>query len=219
MVIVSGTEAPTSVVDGIDEDTGTIEWSQGSSAEGTAAAGGGLVYMSQFIGTILWAYDVETGDIVWLATLGGELGDVASPAFADNHVFAGANNYLFALNASRGGVNWKDNDRYFPSSTPAVGGGVGYFTAGPRMFAFDPSTGALLWHTKADFTFGSSPAVANEVLYVGVGDVLRAYDASSGQGVWDSPVAGGLFSSSPAVSDGVVYASTDDGTVYAFALP
>jgi outer membrane protein assembly factor BamB len=52
-----------------------------------------------------------------------------------------------------------------------------------------------------------------------VGEVLRAYDASSGQGLWDSPVAGGLFSSSRAVSDGVIYASADDGTVYAFALP
>jgi outer membrane protein assembly factor BamB len=48
---------------------------------------------------------------------------------------------------------------------------------------------------------------------------VRAYDASTGGLLWTGPSAGTAFRASAAVSDGVVYGGSDDGTVFAFSLP
>jgi outer membrane protein assembly factor BamB len=64
----------------------------------------------------------------------------------------------------------------------------------------------------------STPAIANGVVYLGGTDGMRAFDATTGALLWQS-VATAQFNGSPAVSDGVVYASTVAGVVYAFGLP
>jgi len=73
----------------------------------------------------------------------------------------------------------------------------------------------------------SSPAVANGVVYLGSADgKLYAFDAGGATGcsatpktcspLWSATTGGAIYSSSPAVANGVVYVGSDDRKLYAF---
>ncbi len=124
-------------------------------------------------------------------------------------------------------------------SSPAVASGVVYQgSIDNKLYAFDaagttncsgnPKVCQPLWTGSTGDDIQSSPAVANGVVYVPSRDnVLYAFDAAgttncSGapkmcQPVWVSPTTGGGVVSSPAVSNGVVYAGLA-GKLFAFAL-
>jgi PQQ-like domain len=124
------------------------------------------------------------------------------------------------------------------TSTPAVVNGFVYVVDElGGLYAFDaagPShcTGApncpLLWSADTGAGFGGSPAVSGGVVYVGTADRLSAYDAAgttncsltpSGfqfcEPLWTAST-GSPISASVAVAGGVVYASSQDGTLYAY---
>jgi eukaryotic-like serine/threonine-protein kinase len=64
-----------------------------------------------------------------------------------------------------------------------------------------------------------SPAIAGDTLYVGnyTGTFeLTALNARTGAFKWNAPTGGYLDWNTPAVADGVVYASSVDGEAYAF---
>jgi len=87
------------------------------------------------------------------------------------------------------------------------------------IWAIDTATGSTEWTTDFVGPTHSSPAVANGVLYVGGADGLYAFDASTGALLKKTASVGSGFDGAPAVSDGMVFTSTADGTVYAFGLP
>ena len=123
------------------------------------------------------------------------------------------------------------------SSSPAVAVGVAYVGSyDGKLYAFDaagatgcsatPKTCSPLWTATTGGAIYSSPAVANGVVYVGSGDgKLYAFDAAGATGcsgapttcspLWTANTTGGAIDSSPAVANGVVYVSSDDGTLYA----
>jgi PQQ-like domain len=127
-------------------------------------------------------------------------------------------------------------------SAPAVTGGVVYVGGSAGLYAFDaagtrncssgvtPETCSPLW-TAAIGGVAGSPAVAHGVVYAvsgtGVLDALDAAGSKNCQGVgtvksctplWTSaPLASGyLAASSPAVANGVVYASSISGGTYGY---
>jgi outer membrane protein assembly factor BamB len=106
---------------------------------------------------------------------------------------------------------------------PAVDGGVVYFNQMGVLVAADAKTYRTLW-TWGTKNKGGSPAVANGIVYfnsTSTGELVAldarhvTYDSVNGTQVpvlWRKPYAGANV---PIVSDGVVYASTTSGTVYA----
>jgi outer membrane protein assembly factor BamB len=112
------------------------------------------------------------------------------------------------------------------------------FRYGPAHTGFNPTetkispanVGTLVeaWTTTTGGAFYySSPAVANGVVYVGsVEGELYAFDAAGATGcsgapktcspLWTATTGGAIYSSSPAVANGVVYVGSDDGKLYAF---
>ncbi len=117
-------------------------------------------------------------------------------------------------------------------TTPAVVNGVVYFEGS----VCTPKACLPLWTGDTGGPIYSSPAVANGVVYVegsgSVEDGLYAFDAAGVKGcsggscepLWtrslgESHVYEDGISSSPAVSNGVVYVGSLDGNLYAFGLP
>jgi eukaryotic-like serine/threonine-protein kinase len=76
------------------------------------------------------------------------------------------------------------------------------------------------WSASVGATSYSSPAVVNlkalgePVVFAGGSSSFSAYPASGGAALWTFPVKH-MINASPAVLNGVVYFSSDDGTIYA----
>jgi outer membrane protein assembly factor BamB len=125
-------------------------------------------------------------------------------------------------------------------SSPAVTDTTVIIGSGRRLFAFNVgcrNDGGLcgpIWksvRTGPGGGFASSPAVANGIVFVGSQEAyqsngkLLAYKANCGTGgaichpIWQSPMLGGMVNSSPAVSHGMVFVSSNSGRSYAFGLP
>jgi hypothetical protein len=128
------------------------------------------------------------------------------------------------------------------ASAPAVAGGMVYVGTSAGLYAFDaagtrncssgvtPQTCSPLW-TAAIGEVGGSPAVAHGIVYAvsgaGVLDAVDAAGSRNCQGtgtvktctpLWASaPLAAGYLNSpSPAVANGVVYASSGSGGTYGY---
>jgi outer membrane protein assembly factor BamB len=125
-------------------------------------------------------------------------------------------------------------------STPAIGGGLVYFTSyDGKFYAVDARTGKLRWkfatggerrfeakgihglqpknQTIADpwDVYLSSPVVAQETVYFGSGDGnLYALDAASGEFRWKFPT-GDVVHASPASAAGTLYFGSWDSYFYA----
>ena len=112
-------------------------------------------------------------------------------------------------------------------SSPAVAGGMVYFTTRDGALQAVTTDGKLKWRIRTGGGDKSSPAVANGAIYIGSGYPNKdfwAVDAASGVVKWrtNSGLAdpllhrsGQFVYSSPAFLDGVVYAAANDGGFYA----
>jgi outer membrane protein assembly factor BamB len=200
-------------------------------------------------GGITYALNASTGTLVWNYTapsyesLKGWITN--SPLVLDDVVFVIAwyegpipFGHVFALNASTGAPIWSSGvGGYVGQSDPAVAGGVIFIGTPPPVpfgygyvFALNASTGTFLWQYASRNSTIFSPSIADGVILVGAGYEysisgvpfkkyrVLALNASTGSLVW-SRTTGGWVESPPAVANGVVYAGSDDGKVYAFGVP
>jgi outer membrane protein assembly factor BamB len=143
---------------------------------------------------------------------------------------------VYALNASDGRVLWRAPVGDSLLGVPVVADGAVYMVVGEgtdaSLYALRARDGHLLWRDALARVVGTSlgftPAVADGVVYLGMQhltstnnsnaeeeDVLEAFRTSDGQLVWRTSTDGWV-SNSPAVVDGVVYATTAQQMVYAF---
>ena len=88
-----------------------------------------------------------------------------------------------------------------------------FVPADPNIVALDQATGNVVWSAPRDTFMYGAPAVGNGLLFVPQGSGLKAFDLETGTLVWTAP-ASGLWS--PAVANGVVYASNLNGEWAAF---
>ena len=170
----------------------------------------------------------------------------SSPAVAGGVVYVGSWDgklYAFAVGCASGGGActplWTGATGSYIDSSPAVANGVTYVGSDDgNLYAFDaagvtgcsgtPKTCSPLWTGATGNAVNSSPAVANGVVYVGSDDGnLYAFDAAgvihcrgisgarSCTPLWTG-ATGNAVQSSPAVANGVVYAGSLDGKLYAF---
>jgi outer membrane protein assembly factor BamB len=227
---VGGTFSGMSALDAL---TGATIWNEPTAAYGRSPtlAEGMVLTASYDIDCVVEARDATTGSFDWYRSFCLEFNSTTMPV-ADGIAFdysLGVN----AVDATSGADLW----HFYPGGSnggpplavanDTVYGRVanGYPDPNSHLFAVNESTGSLKWSVPLRGLTLSSPAVANGVVYVGSGaggsqdGSLYAFDASTGALLWNSPAAATTFDASPAVSDGMVFASTQDGTVYAFGLP
>ena len=134
----------------------------------------------------------------------------APPIVVDNTVYVGAfRSKIYLLNA-RTGVLESMRERTIQIR------GVEYGCANGVFRPVFPEHNAKLWR---GYTNGSEsyPVMANETVYIGARDgKLHAFDAVSKTETWVYQL-GGFVEAAPAISDGILYAASGDGTVYAFS--
>ena len=164
----------------------------------------------------------------WNFTTSGAV--VSSPVAADGRVYFGSQDKnVYCVDAWSGSLIWKFNtsDRIL-SSLAVVNGKVYVGPDDGYIYCLDAYNGSLIWSRYAggdiqanyntNVILHSSPIVVGDRVYVGALDNnTYCLDANNGNIIWNYPTKG-LITSSPAVSNGVVYVKSQEpasGALYA----
>ena len=133
----------------------------------------------------------------------------APPIAVENRVYIGAfPSKIYLLNARTGALEAM-RERTIRIRDIEYGCAKGVFRP------IYPEHNADLWrgHTKGSESY---PVTANGVVYIGARNGhLHAFDAVSKAETWTYQL-GGFVNAAPAISDGILYAASGDGRVYAF---
>jgi eukaryotic-like serine/threonine-protein kinase len=192
MFVPVSTSSPTATRSGASSgpgEPGRLVWKfeTGAAVHSTPAVSRGVVFVGNDDGH-LYAVDIRSGRQRWEFTTGGTIRSAL--AVADGAVYCrSADGYLHAVDVKSGQERWKFAAGDMVRSSPAVGGG--------RVYLAVPRTSEPHW------------------------DDLYALDGASGRVVWRAGVSwketpentrddNDTVTSSPAVSDGVVYYSPWD---------
>ena len=187
--------------------------------EGALYVGGydGVLYVLTTDGRDLDELDVGAGDPI-----------VGSPVIADDIVLVGSSDgHLYAYNIAGEGSDvtlverWKVPTGGKVWSTPAVADGIVYFGSLDRkLYAVNLSDGSPVWTEpfEARGAMVARPVVDGGIVYIGAFDsVFYAVDAATGQEAARFGGATGWFWAGAVISDGVVFAPSLDGSLYALA--
>lgn len=203
--------------------TGGMDMSSPVVANGTVFVGSG------FPNKNFWAVDAITGLVKWQTNSG--LSDpearrpgqfvYSSPAFADNTVYAAANDGgFYALDPKTGVLQWRyETEGGVYLHSPTVAGDYLVGTPGDydtNVYAIRRRTGELGWKYTSGLVhaYVSSPAYDGETVYVGLGEPtqqLVALDGNTGAEKWKyttGHTTQDSFTSSPAVTNNLVLVGT-----------
>ena len=214
--------ANSGIVYSLDPKTGAELW-EASTGPGilaeTVAISNGLVLVgseSAVSDPTFFAFDATTGATRWSVTLNQI---AASATVANGVVYVGSEDHnLYALDADTGVTRWIASTGDGVDSSPAVASGEVYAgSLDGNLYAFDALSGSVRWKVSLG-GHGGEPIVANGVVYVAAATpTTYALDAKTGAVLW-SFTAGDQFGDAEAISDGVLYAGSFDGNLYAFDL-
>lgn len=176
----------------------------------------------------MWRYDLSrTGNypngpttfplnLKWTYAVG--LSSGPSPVIANNIVYGGGWDKLYALDANTGSLKWSYNSA--PSSSPAIAGGIVYFGSRDKLYALNANTGSLKWsYSVVPPSSGeilSSPAISNGTIYFNAGAKFYALDAGNGTLKWNYAVPIGWIEGSPTIANDTIYFGDSAGKIYAF---
>ena len=192
----------------LDAKAWGIKWvfDAGDAIRYSATVFGDRVYFSARNNKV-YALDARTGEKLWEFKSKNWMD--APPIVADNTVYVGAfPSKIYLLNAGTGTLE------SVRERTVHIRG-VEYGCSNGVFRPVFPKHNAKLWR---DYTNGSEsyPVTANATVYIGARDgKLHAFDTVSKAETWVYQL-GGFVEAAPAISDGILYAASGDGTVYAF---
>lgn len=184
---------------------------------------------SLFVSTMggnLVAIDPATGQARW--TFAAKDSIFSTPEVRDGTVYFGsADHYIYAVDAASGREKWKFEAKAGVLAGPAAAQGVVATTSTDKtIYGLDVETGKVKWTVPVDGMYQSKAATDGTKFYLGGWDnSIRAIDAATGKQVWDIKVgktAKGVILfpyspaiSSPAVGDGKVFITSNDGVLHA----
>jgi outer membrane protein assembly factor BamB len=191
-------------------DTGEIVWTSDIADPARAAPvlQGRVLYVAGNEGE-LFALDASTGTVRWSIPPESGISNQA-PTVAGGRVFQTRTFQVTAYDARTGEQLWEQP--YGTSASMTAARGKLFVPADP-IVALDQATGDVIWRTPRDTFMEGAPAVTNGLLFVPSGAGLKALDVETGALVWTAP-AYSVWS--PAVANGVVYASNVNGEWDAF---
>ena len=148
--------------------------------------------------------------LLWNYTTGAAVR--TSPAVFNGMLYVGSDDgNVYALNATTGAKLWNFTTGGVVESSPAVATGVPNALVyvgsdDDNVYALNAGTGAVVWKFTTGGPVATSPAVVGGVVYVTSADLnLYALNASTGAELWFVPGFIYAVSTSPAVSNGVLY--------------
>lgn len=185
-----------------------IRWvfDAGDAIRYSATVLGNRVYFSARNNKV-YALDAKTGEKLWEFKSKSWMD--APPIVSDNKVYVGAfPSKIYLLNARTGTLEaMRERTVHIE--------GIEYGCAKGVFRPIFPEHNADLWRGQTNGS-ESYPVTANGVVYIGARNgKLHAFDAVSKSETWTYQL-GSFVDAAPAISDGVLYAASGDGTVYAF---
>ena len=155
----------------------------------------------------VYALDAKTGEKLWEFKSKSWMD--APPIVSDNKVYMGAfPSKIYLLNARTGTLEaMRERTVHIQ--------GIEYGCAKGVFRPIFPEHNADMWRGRTNGS-ESYPVTANGVVYIGARNGnLHAFDVVSKSETWTYQL-GSFVDAAPAISDGVLYAASGDGTVYAF---
>jgi outer membrane protein assembly factor BamB len=188
---------------------------------GVNASGGiDLPLVDRHLGGERWHGPTATGSDSF-----GSLAPVP-PVTAGGRVFtpvAGTND-LVAVDPANGDVAWErvvheDDKVSSQPRRPAVRDGTVYVTSWPyRARAYDAATGERRWRRELDDQFVLPPVATAEGVVVPSRQYVWLLDPDDGTTLWRRDLDGNATESTPAVADGRVFLTDEQGSLYALDL-
>lgn len=178
------------------------------------------------MGGDLVGLDPNTGDEKWRVK-------TDEPVFSTPHVdngvvyFGSSDHHVYAVDAKSGEVKWKRKTEGGVFAGPAVAKGVVVIpSVDKKIYGLDTATGDVKWTLPIGGMVQSKCVTDGERVFIGDWvNTLRAIDPAKGEQVWEVKMgrtAKGIIAtpyspaiSSPAVGDGKVYVTTNDGVLHA----
>lgn len=170
-----------------------------------------------------WSKDLGNGAITGSVVGADNLIYVISGGLLNEDWSFASNSSLFCLDMT-GEVIWnKDIGKGFQVATPLLYGDMVIApSADGKLYAFDAADGDELWtfDTGSGSGFGitSSPvAYLTDLIFAAGNGKLFSVNAADGTENWNVAVSSIIYSSSPAIYDGIIYIGDDAGNVSAYA--
>ncbi len=199
----------------VSADTGARKWRTSPSSRiwGRVSTDGSRVFAANEDGKVM-AVSLSDGSPLWSFQAGNAVygGVVLEGGSA---LFTSYDGWVYSLDAATGSAQWKAELLWGSNSTKAVGDLV-IVGSWDRVFALDARTGRLEWNF---WTGGAtrSVAAAGDALIFGSDDgYVYSVSLEDGSLSWRYEI-GHAISSTPAVSEGLVYVGARDGVVHALA--
>lgn len=188
---------------------------------GVNASGGvDLPFVERHLGGERWHGPSATGSSYF-----GSVAPVPAVT-AGGRVFtpvAGTND-LVAVDPANGEVVWErtlieDDAVSAQSRRPAVRDGTVYVTSWPyRATAYDAATGEQQWRRELDDQLLLPPVATPAGVVVPSRQYVRLLDSEDGTTLWRRDLDGNATESTPAVADGRVFLTDEQGSLYALDL-
>jgi len=207
--------------------TGSVHFSSPAYADGSVYVGvaGGYNTTSQITfdppyGVI--ALDAATGDEEWFFETSGSIS--ASPAVAGSYlVVPSKDGNVYAIERSDGSEVWRSAVGAGVSSASVWAGtafvGGGSFSSAGRISALNLSTGLERWSFAPNGPVQASVTYSDGKIFFATNTAqgtVYAVSATTGEIAWAiSPIPAQYILSSPVVANGIVFAASDNGHVYA----
>jgi outer membrane protein assembly factor BamB len=201
----------------LDAASGAAVWTSAIKRPPTSPAiVDGLVVVNDHDANLV-ALNQTTGKRAWIVGTGETSGGLWLPAVAvaDGTAFAEApTRTLTAVDLSTQTVVWTAQLHRRSKAAPAVSGGVVYtIDQNGFVYAFAEGDGHPLWVRQIGGNGDGGVAVSGSTLLVHTNGRLIALGTAHGGTKWQVPLTSSR--STPAVANGIVYASGGDGTVQA----
>lgn len=180
---------------------------------------GETLYVSSMGGDLV-ALDPNNGTEKWRYKTGGAI--FSTPHIEDNTVYFGsADHFVYALDANSGALKWKSETGGAVFAGAAVAQGIVCIASvDTKIYGLDAATGKPLWIAPGAGMYQSKAATDGMRFFVGGWDnFFRALDAKTGQELWNNKFGRAFYFApaiaSPAVGEGQVFVSSNDGTLHA----
>jgi outer membrane protein assembly factor BamB len=208
----------------LDFKTGKYLWSKARSHRSEFTIDGqagilameGVIYAGYSDGHLV-AMEPEDGTTLWSVDLGGKaerFADVdTTPIVRDGHLYAASfRGGFYALDRKTGAVIW--HHQVEGASDPVFHGDRVFFsTATGEVRCLDTHEGAVIWRTKLAQIALSQPRIVGPFVLLATGESLVLLRASSGSAMSTWTESDG-FMAVPEVAAGMVYAFSNQGTLY-----
>ena len=204
------------------------ETNVGGAVQSRLLCADGIVYVPSMGGDLV-ALDSTSGSEKWRVKTAG-------PVFSTPHIdggtiyFGSGDHHVYAVDARSGEIKWKTKTGGAVLGSASTAQGVVCIgSVDTYIYGLDQSTGDVRWKVKTLNMTQTKAATDGERFFVGSWDNhFRCIDAKTGELVWDLKLGKSAradwFSAfspaiaSPAVGDGKIFVSTNDGILHAIEI-